>query len=155
MDEQPYEPSEREQQFKRLLLVFAIVINVLISIYFILLLVPDAEEPTLPPAAPPDGQPIKVEVLNGCGINNASTRIADFLREPHIDVLQTGNYESFEIEETLVIDLTGYRWRANYVAAKLGLDSLRVVTIINPARLLDVSVIAGRDFTKLKLDKKL
>lgn len=155
MDEQIHEPSEREEKFKRLLIVFAIFINILISIYFFLVLIPGSEENSEITVMPANSPPIKVEILNGCGINNASSRIADFLREPRVDILQTGNYESFDIEETLVVDLTGSVWQARYIASKLGLDSLRVITIINPSRLLDVSIIAGRDFTKLKLDKKL
>ncbi|MBV6511447.1 MAG: hypothetical protein FMNOHCHN_00927 [Ignavibacteriaceae bacterium] len=153
MDELSAGSSEKEERFKKLLLISAILINLLVSIYLFLLIFP-AEEGDRNKQTVESGKGviITVEVLNGSGIPNASAMIADYLRGPGIDILQTGNYETFDIAETIVVNLSGDYQKAKIISAKLGLDSLRIVTITNPSRLLDISVIAGKDFKQLKLE---
>lgn len=153
MDDLSAGASEKEERFKQLLLISAILINLLVSIYLFLLIFPAGDENQTAEKVPHNkGDVITVEVLNGSGIPNASAMIADYLRGPGIDILQTGNYETFDIDETLVVDLTGNYQKAKIISAKLGLDSLRIVTITNPSRLLDISIIAGKDFKQLKLE---
>ncbi|MCC6549579.1 MAG: LytR C-terminal domain-containing protein [Ignavibacteriaceae bacterium] len=153
MDDLSAASSEKEERFKQLLLVSAILINLLVSIYLFLLIFPPGEESRGAVKVQENkGDVITVEVLNGSGIPNASAMIADYLRGPGIDILQTGNYETFDIDETMVIDLSGNYHKAKIISSKLGLDSLRIVTITNPSRLLDISIIAGKDFKQLKLE---
>lgn len=153
MDDLSAGSSEKEERFKQLLLISAILINLLVSFYLFLLVFPADEENRNENSAQGNkGELITVEVLNGAGIPNASAMIADYLRGPGIDILQTGNYETFDITETMVVNLSGNYQKAKIISAKLGLDSLRIVTITNPSRLLDISIIAGKDFKQLKLD---
>lgn len=153
MDDVSAGSSEKEERFKQLLLISAILINLLVSIYLFLLIFPAEEEnQNTTNARKSNGEVITVEVLNGSGIPNASAIIADYLRGPGIDILQTGNYETFAIDETMIIDLSGNYQNAKIISAKLGLDTLRIVTITNPSRLLDISIIAGKDFKQLKLE---
>jgi hypothetical protein len=92
---------------------------------------------------------IQVEVLNGCGVSGIAEKFTDFLRREKFDVVQTGNYISFDIDKTLVIDRTGNRANAEKVAAALGIDNKNVIMQKNDNYFLDVSVVIGKDYKKL------
>jgi hypothetical protein len=93
---------------------------------------------------------IQLEVLNGCGITGIAEKFTGFLRENDFDVVQVGNYSSFDIDNTLVVDRTGNKDNAFKVAVALGIDSKNVIQQINNDYFLDVSVIIGKDFNRLK-----
>lgn len=91
-----------------------------------------------------------MEVLNGCGVNGIAERFTDYLRERNFDVVNTGNYTSFSIDESLVIDRIGNIANAEKVASHLGIVQDRVITQKNEDYFLDVSLIVGKDYFKLK-----
>lgn len=93
---------------------------------------------------------IQLEVLNGCGITGIAEKFTNFLRENNFDVVQIGNYSSFDIDNTLVVDRTGNKDNAYKVAESLGIDSKNVIQQINNDYFLDVSLIIGKDFNRLK-----
>jgi hypothetical protein len=93
---------------------------------------------------------IQIEVLNGCGIGGVADKFTAYLREQNFDVVQVGNFKSFDIDNTLVVDRTGNKNNAFKVAEKLGIDSKNVVQQINNDYFLDVTLIVGKDFNKLK-----
>jgi hypothetical protein len=92
---------------------------------------------------------IQVEVLNGCGATGVADRFTNFLRSKGFDVVQMGNYRSYDIDETLIIDRTGNKLNANRVAESLGVDKKNVIQQINQDYFLDVSLVIGKDFNKL------
>lgn len=92
---------------------------------------------------------IQVEVLNGCGISGVADKFTDFLRKHDFDVVQMGNYRSFDVDNTLVIDRTGNLQVAEKVARALGVSRKNVIQQISKDYLLDVSVVIGRDFNSL------
>jgi len=92
---------------------------------------------------------IQVEVLNGCGISGVAQKITNYLRSKKFDVVQMGNYISFDVENTIVIDRTGNIQNAYDVAEALGVDKQDVIQQINKDYFLDVSVIVGKDYNKL------
>lgn len=93
---------------------------------------------------------IQLEVLNGCGITGIAEKFTNYLREENFDVVQVGNYRSFDIDNTLVVDRTGDKSNAFKVAETLGIDSKNVIQQINNDYFLDVSLIIGKDFNRLK-----
>lgn len=93
---------------------------------------------------------IHVEVMNGCGVTGLGDKLTDYLRNQNFDVIQTGNYYSFDIEKTLVIDRTGNIKNAELVASALGLTDEYVIQQVNKNYFLDVSVIIGKNFNQLK-----
>ena len=93
---------------------------------------------------------IQVEVLNGCGISGVAEKFTDYLRSNHFDVVQTGNYISFDVDKSMVIDRTGNRANAVKVADALGIDHKNIIQQINNDYILDVSLIIGKDFKQLK-----
>lgn len=92
---------------------------------------------------------IQVEVLNGCGRSGIADIFTDFLRRHHFDVVHQGNYISFDVDNSLVIDRTGNKKNAEMVAEVLGIDKKHIITQLNNEYFLDVSVIIGKDYNQL------
>ena len=93
---------------------------------------------------------VQVEVLNGCGVSGVAEKFTDFLRSNHFDVVQTGNYISFDIDKSMVIDRTDNKANAVKVADALGIDHKNIIQQLNKDYILDVSIIIGKDFKRLK-----
>ena len=93
---------------------------------------------------------VQVEVLNGCGVSGIADKITDYLRKNNFDVVQTGNYTSFNMDKSLVIDRTGNEASAEKVAKALGIDKKNIVQQINNDYLLDCTIVIGRDYFQLK-----
>lgn len=106
-----------------------------------------------PSAAIQQSDTVKIEVLNGCGKTGLAKEVADFLRKnQRFDVVSFGNYETFNVQKTLVIDRRSMDMRnALLVAKELGVESSEVLAELNEARALDVTVILGKDYPRLKL----
>ena len=94
-------------------------------------------------------QVILVEVLNGCGVTGIADRITDSLRVKNVDVVNTGNYRSFDIDNTIVIDRTGNLTSAKYVAQSIGINERQIIQQKNKNYFLDVTVIVGKDYNQL------
>jgi len=93
---------------------------------------------------------IQVEVLNGCGVEKAGELFTSYLRSKNFDVIQTGNYFSIDIENTLIIDRIGNINKAIILADSLGVDHQNVFQQTNKNYYLDASIIIGKDLYKLK-----
>lgn len=93
---------------------------------------------------------LQVEVLNGCGVSGVADKFTSYLRKHDFDVVQTGNYISFDVEKSIVIDRTGNMNNAYKVADSLGISRRNVIQQVNPNYFLDVSLIIGKDFNNLK-----
>lgn len=92
---------------------------------------------------------IQVEVLNGCGKSGIAEKFTSYLRNRNFDVVQMGNYISFDIDKTMVIDRTGNKANAEKVAEAIGVDKKNVIQQLNKEYFLDVSIIIGKDFNQL------
>ena len=98
----------------------------------------------------PSSLTIQVEVLNGCGLSGTADKFTDYLRLHHFDVVQIGNYISYDIEKSIVIDRTGNMVNAFKVADSLGINHKNVVQQMSSKYFLDVSLVIGKDFNSLK-----
>jgi LytR cell envelope-related transcriptional attenuator len=92
---------------------------------------------------------IQVEVLNGCGVSGVAEKLTDYLRTNNIDVVNLGNYRSFEIENSIIIGRNEKIQNAEIVAAIVGLDNQNIIQQINPDYLLDVTFVLGKDYRDL------
>lgn len=92
---------------------------------------------------------LQVEVLNGCGVSGIADKLKEFLRENSIDVVNIGNYQSFNIEKSIIIDRTGRINKAQLVAEVLGLNDSNIIQQINKEYLLDITIILGKDYSQL------
>ena len=93
---------------------------------------------------------LQVEVLNGCGVSGIADKMTDYLRKNNFDVVQVGNYTSFDMDKSLVIDRTGNKVNAEKIAAALGINKKNIVQQINSDYFLDCSVVIGKDYFQLK-----
>ena len=91
-------------------------------------------------------QLIQVEVLNGCGVAGVGDGLTDILRKKGIDVVKTGNYRSFDIDKTFIIDRMGKVETANRVADSLNLDKKFIITEKNKSYFLDLTIVIGKDY---------
>ncbi len=92
---------------------------------------------------------IQLEVLNGCGMPGVAEKFTEHLRKKNFDVVQTGNYRSFDIDNTMIIDRIGNLANAEKVAEALGIEKKYVIQQLNNDYFLDVSLVIGKDFNQL------
>ncbi|MAO65336.1 MAG: hypothetical protein CL666_10090 [Balneola sp.] len=94
-------------------------------------------------------QIIQIEVLNGCGVSGIANAYTGLLRENGFDVVETGNFETFDVQETVIVSRSGVMKNALRVANALGVSEDNVILESSPDYYLDVSVIIGHDYEKL------
>lgn len=98
------------------------------------------------------GNIIQVEVLNGCGVPGLATIFTSKLRDNGFDVVESGNFDTFDIKETLVIDRSGILENAKKVAKALGISEKNVIQELAPSYFLDATIVIGSDYKQLKLN---
>lgn len=96
------------------------------------------------------GSVIQVEVRNGCGKRDAAADATAYLRDFGFDVVEHGNYSSFDRDTTVVIDRAGNPQAARKVASALGLSAAHVRQEVDTTLYLDVSVIIGHDYHQMQ-----
>jgi len=95
---------------------------------------------------------IQVEILNGCGVSGLANEFTNKLRRLGFDVVETGNYENFNVQETFIVSRTENRENARRVAAALGIDEANIIIEESNSFYLDATLIIGSDFKTLNLD---
>ncbi|MFZ2323148.1 MAG: LytR C-terminal domain-containing protein [Ignavibacteriaceae bacterium] len=93
-------------------------------------------------------QLIQVEVLNGCGVGGIGDKFTDVIRSKGFDVVKTGNFMSFDIDQTFIIDRVGKVKTAFRVADSLGIDKKNIINQTNKQYFLDLTIVVGKDFNK-------
>lgn len=96
------------------------------------------------------GDIIQVEVRNGSGVSGLAAHTTLFLRDHGFDVVEVGDYESFDVSHSKVIDRVGDLPSARKVAVVLGIAEDRVEQDIRPEYYLDASVVIGLDYETLR-----
>lgn len=99
-----------------------------------------------------NGRRIRVEVLNGAGVNQLARRATQQLRELDFDVVYYGDAEQFGHDTTVVIARLDSIEPARRVADALGLATV----VQRPDRnlYLDVTVILGADWPSASTDEQ-
>jgi hypothetical protein len=85
-----------------------------------------------------------VKVLNGCGVEGVGFRAARHLRALGLDVVDFTNADSFDYEETIIVDRTGDMGAALEVARMLRVRN--VIQQIPETPLVDIIVVIGADY---------
>ncbi len=96
-------------------------------------------------------QVIQLEVLNGCGVPGIATKYTGSLREFGFDVVETGNFDHFNVNNSIVISRSGNVENAHRVAKALGIPEKRVIQEQSPEFYLDVTLVIGADYESLNL----
>lgn len=95
------------------------------------------------------GDVMQVEVRNGAGTAGVASAVTRYLRRRGFDVVESGNYSSFDQQETLVLDRVGNPEAARRLANALGLPVDRIRDEPRAELYLDASVIIGHDYASL------
>ena len=95
---------------------------------------------------------IQIEVLNGCGIPGIANSFTGVLRANGFDVVETGNYDHFDLQQTIIISRSGVLDNAKRVASALGVEEIHVIREESPDYFLDVTVVIGHDYEQLNTE---
>jgi len=96
------------------------------------------------------GEVIQIDLLNGCGIDGAAGSWAVYLRSRGYDVVEMRNFRTYDVEHSLVVDRTGNLENARRVAHALGVGEQNIIQQISEDYYVDVSVVIGKDYERLK-----
>lgn len=96
------------------------------------------------------GEIIQVEVRNGSGASGIAALTTRYLRRNGFDVVEVGDYTSFDVDRSMVIDRVGNLESARRVATALGIAPEQVKQEINLDLYLDASIVLGMDYSQLK-----
>jgi hypothetical protein len=106
-------------------------------------------------AAESNAAALKIEVLNGCGVDGVARKFAVYLKTQGFDPVTVTNFERQDIPRTMIIDRTSNASaNGNKVAQVLGLSDEYVSYLASPERLVAVSVIIGQDYKTIELSPK-
>lgn len=94
---------------------------------------------------------IQLEVLNGCGVPGLATNYTSTLRSYGFDVVETGNFDHFNMEKSVVIARTHQSENALRVARALGIEEENVLLEVSEEYYLDVTLVLGADYDTLNL----
>lgn len=98
------------------------------------------------------GNIIQIEVLNGCGVTGLANRFTSVLRKNGFDVVETGNFDNFDMDETLVIARTFKHENAVRVAEALGINEENIIIEASDDFYLDATVVIGSDYQTLNIN---
>ena len=108
---------------------------------------PDDNMSSRPPTYQ-ENETVKVEVLNGVGIDRIGERMALFLsRRPELDVIEVKNANHFDYVKTTVVSRKGNQTPAKKVASLMGIKE-ELLSDFDRGAIADVSVIVGRDYKR-------
>lgn len=102
-------------------------------------------------------QLVRVQVLNGCGVPGIANTFAERLRlasnsDFEFDVVDQGNFATFDVEETLVLDRGGSKGAALEIASMYGVPRDRVIqqALTDNFLSIEVSILLGADLASPK-----
>ncbi|HTY10710.1 MAG TPA: LytR C-terminal domain-containing protein [Bacteroidota bacterium] len=93
---------------------------------------------------------VQIDVLNGCGVSGTGQKVTSFLRASGYDVVDMGNYKTFDVKQSMVVDRCGNADIAKKIASDLGIDPANVIQQISPEYFVTASVVLGKDFKTLR-----
>ena len=95
------------------------------------------------------GHRIRVEVLNGCGVQGIADKYTNLLRNKGFDVILSGNANNFKYSKTEVILRRDNINLAMEIATVLDVSTDKISANFNDLLDCDVTVILGSDFENL------
>lgn len=98
------------------------------------------------------GNIIQLEVLNGCGVSGLANQFTSALRKNGFDVVETGNFDNFDMQETIIISRTYNTDNAKRVAKALGIESKNILVEASDDFYLDATIVIGSDYNSLNLN---
>ena len=99
---------------------------------------------------------LKIEVLNGCGVDGLARKYADLFKQHGFDPVNVATYERLDLPRTYIIDRRSKEMaNALQIAKILGLPDVYVsYQQAKPDRMVSVSVILGQDYKTIPANPK-
>jgi hypothetical protein len=94
---------------------------------------------------------LEVEVLDGAGSMRAAQYMTNVLRAQGYDVVEMKRNNSEVEERTFILERSGNLDAARKLATMLGVSQDKVFQKIDRTRYLDISVVIGKDYSRLKV----
>ncbi|MGQ9643128.1 MAG: LytR C-terminal domain-containing protein [Ignavibacterium sp.] len=132
------------QKFLAVINLLLVAVSLALLVLIILKVIPlfsEEEKPMLK-----SNHVIQVEVLNACGAAGLADKFTDLLRSKKFDVVKTGNFASFDIDNSFIIDRVGNKSFAYSLADSIGISKQNVIQQFNKNYYLDVTLVIGKDF---------
>ncbi len=98
------------------------------------------------------GEIIQLEVLNGCGVSGLASQFTSALRKNGFDVVETGNFDHFDMQKTIIISRTYNTDNAKRVAEAIGIDEKNILVEASDDFYLDATIVIGSDYQTLDLN---
>lgn len=136
--------SNQQQKFLAVTNLLLAAVSVTLLIVIIIRVLPLLENENQPQNK--TSHIIQVEVLNACGAAGLADKFTDLLRSKKFDVVRTGNFSSFDIDNSFVIDRVGNKKFAFTLADSIGISKSNVIQQFNKNYYLDVTLVIGKDF---------
>jgi hypothetical protein len=96
---------------------------------------------------------IRVEVLNGCGVNRLALKVTNILRKQGFNVIKIGNTETQDFLKTVIIERSDESLKnAEYMSERIGCKNIG--EDIDPGLYLEVTIIIGKDYEGIFPDVK-
>jgi hypothetical protein len=93
--------------------------------------------------------PLQINILNGCGTAGVGNTMTKFCRQAGYDVVEMGNYKSFDVSESMVIDRIGKIDDVKRLAALIGIKQKNVVQQFSNDHMVSATVVIGKDYKEL------
>lgn len=129
----------------------SIVLVVLVYALVTRIFIPRIENQRVDQSSNLIGEVIQIQVLNGCGISGIASSFTGKLRRSGFDVVESGNFETFNVQKTFVIDRSGNLENARRVANALGISDDQIIREVATGFYLDATVVIGFDYDQLNL----
>ena len=96
--------------------------------------------------------PFIIEVLNGNGTAGLASKTARFLRDNKIVVSNVSNSQSFNYQDTLIVDWKGNIERSLKLAKLLKIEPSNIVVYDRQEKPLDITLVLGKNWTATYLE---
>ncbi|MDP8205900.1 MAG: LytR C-terminal domain-containing protein [Candidatus Electryonea clarkiae] len=113
--------------------------------------VPVRESGELPPEVALS-RPVRIEILNGCGVPKLASKYANALRSEGYDIRDTRNANRSNYTNSFIYDRTSLPGQARRMATILGISQQRVINQPDDRLVdIDLTLILGADYTLLNV----
>ncbi|MBZ0265782.1 LytR C-terminal domain-containing protein [bacterium] len=97
-------------------------------------------------------RPLRVQILNGCGVPGIASKFSDVLKRHGLDVREVGNAKNQNYSKSEILDRTQIDQKAESFAQMMGISVAEVKDSTNPDLVdIDVTLVIGKDYNSLKL----
>ncbi|HPG38351.1 MAG TPA: LytR C-terminal domain-containing protein [bacterium] len=133
-----------------------VVINAALISSFIHKIVGSRQTPDIITNTQVPDNPVKIQVLNGCGVSGVANDFADYLKRRNYDVTEIGNTPTFDYKSTVIINRE--RREKKYVdkfRELIGIPKDLVYPLKSDENEADLTLIIGSDYETLEIYKSL